>query len=109
MSQLPEERAELASEPLLRELDAGCWSGLTRPEGILFFGVAGLWSLLAASPRGPITRPRVAVTFAIAFAVTILPHTLWRLATYGDLLPNTFHAKVGVGEGGPERWRRGIG
>jgi len=57
-------------------------AALTRPEGYAVFGL--LWLL-----RSPKVLP--AATF-LGFTV---PHLLFRVVTYGGLVPNTFHAKVG--------------
>jgi len=60
-------------------------AALTRPEGYAVFGL--LWLL-----RTPKLLP--AATF-LAFTV---PHLIFRVVTYGALVPNTFHAKVGGAE-----------
>jgi len=61
-------------------------AALTRPEGFAIFGL--LW---LATVRTRPDRWRQAGLFA-AFTV---PHLLFRMAYYGDIVPNTFHAKVG--------------
>ena len=58
---------------------------LTRPEGLLV-----AVSIAAALPA----RRRLAFLGIVLAA--LLPWLLWRTAYYGDLLPNTFHAKVGM-------------
>ena len=60
-------------------------AALTRPEGYAVFGL--LWLL----------RPQKVQTGAIFTAFTV-PHLVFRWVTYGGLVPNTFHAKVGGGE-----------
>lgn len=75
---------------LALEARKGWWAfaglaALTRPEGYAVFGV--LW--LFRRERWP----------AVGFLAMTLPHIAFRLAYYGDLVPNTFHAKVGGGEG----------
>ena len=67
-------------------------AALTRPEGGLFAGLAGLL-LLADVARGR-ARLRTLVTWGLAFALPVGGHFLWRRAYYGEWLPNTFHAKV---------------
>lgn len=57
-----------------------------RPEGLLL-GPAALW-MASTGPEG--RRVRHAV---LGSALAVLPVTAWRLATYGDVVPNTFHAK----------------
>lgn len=64
------------------------WAGLaalTRPEGYAVFGLLWLFR------RQPIAL--------VGFLSMTLPHLGFRLVYYGDIVPNTFHAKVGAGEG----------
>lgn len=64
------------------------WAGLaalTRPEGYAIFGL--LWLTRDRRPRE-----------LLSFAALTLPHLAFRLAYYGDIVPNTFHAKVGSPE-----------
>jgi len=56
-------------------------AALTRPDAYAIFGV--LW-LLRPSKRA-----------LGIFAAFTAPHLVFRLAYYGDIVPNTFHAKVG--------------
>ena len=66
---------------------------LTRPEGLGLFAVLAL--LLLALRRG---RPNAARDFARwcgLFGIVFVPYFAWRWTYYGDLLPNTFYAKVG--------------
>lgn len=73
----------------------GVWFGLaavTRPEGILYGTFA-----LAAVAGNAILRKKELKPLSIAGAWTLLPfglQFLWRLWYYGDLLPNTFYAKM---------------
>ncbi len=71
-------------------------AALTRPEGALiaasFLGCgAVLVALQFRQPRSALQRllPAVAV-----FAAILGSFLMWRYAFYGDLLPNTYHAKV---------------
>ena len=60
---------------------------LSRPDGARFAVVTGaflLWSLRS---------PRRVLGYAIAVAALVVPYAIWKLAYYGDLLPNTFYAK----------------
>jgi hypothetical protein len=78
------------------------WSGLaalTRPEGYAFFGL--LWLL-----RRGWTDRRATLLFP---ALTV-PHLLFRVGYYGDIVPNTFHAKVGdPTQLAGAAWQRGLG
>ena len=62
----------------------------TRPEGLLFFGCCGGWLLLHARQR-PL---RPLLTFALPFVGLVGAHFLFRWIYYGELVPNTYHAKV---------------
>ena len=68
----------------------GTLAAMTRPDGALLAAVAGAFVLHDA------WRTRTGKT-AIGFAAPILlvfaPYLLWRLAYYGDWLPNTYYAK----------------
>jgi arabinofuranosyltransferase len=74
---------------------SGLWYGLlalTRPEGALVFGASfAFW--IAVHPRRVFAAP--IWRHALRFAVVVVPHELWRLYYYGELLPNTYYAKVG--------------
>lgn len=77
---------------------------LTRPEGglvaLLCFTV-DLWE----RRQTPVALSRLAQRWIVA-ALPVLTHLLFRWSYYGDLVPNTFHAKVGHGL---EVWKRGLG
>ncbi len=99
----------------LAESRDGRWRGsvvlflllaLTRPEGVLLFGLSTL--VLAAvehrrrgGRRGWRRRAVDAAGLALGYGL----YTAWRLATYGELLPNTYHAKV---TGGAEQLTNGL-
>lgn len=61
---------------------------LTRPDGALFAAVCGVWLLAGRDVRG-------ALALAAGFAALWAPATIWRVAYYGDLFPNTYYAKSG--------------
>lgn len=61
-------------------------ASLTRPDGVLFAAVCGAWLLAGRDLRG-------ALALAGGFAVLWLPATIWRIAYYGELFPNTYYAK----------------
>jgi hypothetical protein len=68
---------------------------LTRPEGFLVAAsLAGVTCLPALRPAYT-TRRRV--VWAAVFLAVFVPFFVWRTMYYGDLLPNTFHAKIGSG------------
>ncbi len=68
-------------------------AALTRPEGLLFFGIVALvfaWESL-------VFRRRSLQSFLLWLGVFVIPvgaHIAWRCVYYGSLVPNTFHAKV---------------
>lgn len=92
-------------------------AALTRPEGVLVFGLTGMHLVIHLWFRddghGAFSRPVVferqalvrwftgalvpVSAFAAAFLLIFLPYFLWRVTYYGDLLPNTFYAKTGGG------------
>ena len=61
-------------------------ASLTRPDGVVFGAVCGVWVLAGRDLRG-------ALALAGGFAALWLPVTIWRIAYYGDLFPNTYYAK----------------
>lgn len=68
-------------------------AALTRPEGALHFGVAGLFFLADILRR---ERPwSAALTWGLPWALVVGIHLLWRHSYYGFWLPNTYYAKVG--------------
>ncbi len=69
---------------------------LTRPEGALVFAVLAL--LRGAHLLARRARPAAPDMAAVGlFAALLAGHLAFRLAVYGDWLPNTFHAKTGGG------------
>jgi hypothetical protein len=90
-----------------KRLLAGCGLAfglacLTRLDAGLFVAAAVPWVLLRA-PRG--ARARTLSLFALPLSALLLPWLAWKLAYYGALLPNTFHAKVAA----PSDWRLAAG
>ncbi len=68
-------------------------AALTRPEGALAFG-------LCFGARLLLQRGRIgarAWVGALLMGVVLGSHVGWRWSYYGDLVPNTFHVKVGGG------------
>jgi arabinofuranosyltransferase len=88
--------AEIESDRLRTWASGGLFAlaSLTRPDGILVGGsvlaVAALWTMR----RGRFVARQWIVRTA-AFFVPVAAHLLFRLAYYGDWVPNTWHAKVG--------------
>jgi len=71
---------------------------LTRPEG---FGVLGIFVvIMILGRRLPwLVRPptwRHNLLLLVAYGVPFVAYFAWRYATFGDYLPNTFHAKTGL-------------
>lgn len=89
------ERARLVAGGLVLAL--AC---LTRPEGHLFvvlIGGAWLGALLRARPRWRLVL-RLAAAWAAPLVVVLGPYHLWRLLTFGSLLPNTYLVKAVSGD-----------
>lgn len=88
-----------------RDRAASAWLGfaalllamLTRPEGALAMAVALAWA--AASPGRERARAwsRLAPPAGLALAL-YAAYFAWRWSLFGELLPNTFHAKTGAPE-----------
>ncbi len=68
----------------------GVLATMTRPDGILLYGIAGLVGLSRAR-RACTWGPFVAV--CAAGLLVYLPYWLWRFNYYGWAFPNTFYAK----------------
>ena len=71
---------------------------LTRPEGALVAGLvlASSWVRSVVEERPRKARRLLAISLpGLAFAGYLAAHTLFRLHYYEDIVPNTFHAKVG--------------
>ncbi len=63
-------------------------AALTRPDGVLFCVLGGAY-LAAFAGR----RLATALAYSAVLVAVGGPYALWKLAYYGDLLPNTFYAK----------------
>jgi len=70
-------------------------AALTRPEGILYFGLTGLHRLVGQMRRRTFAIGAFAA-WTLPFLILVIPHFLFRYAYYGYLLPNTFYAKSGT-------------
>ncbi len=84
------ERANEARWPLSALLLAA--AALTRPEGLLVALMVFASELLAGRWRKTRFWSR-----GLLFGIPVAAHLVFRIAFYGDIVPNTFHAKVGSG------------
>ncbi len=79
--------------PALGHACAAAAAALTRPDGLLLVGGSGLLlgvEALRARSAGALGR-----AFLPAVPLAAVPaHLLWRFATYGEWLPNSYYAKV---------------
>lgn len=66
---------------------------LTRPEGVLLFVLTAAFGLRSRPRIREYLRANPGVWVA---SLVGLAHALFRLAYYGDVVPNTFHAKTGL-------------
>jgi arabinofuranosyltransferase len=69
---------------------AAAVAALTRPDGLLFVAATGLVALAGLRARG--ARRTLLGLLPLAL---VAAHVGWRWSCYGELLPNTFYAKVG--------------
>jgi hypothetical protein len=104
---LPRLRAERRRRDDLLSSLALALAALTRPEGILVFGLLEAVDGACAAVRrhNASTYLRSLAYRTVPFAVIVGMHVAWRYATYGGLLPNTFHAKLSPGL---SAWTRGL-
>jgi hypothetical protein len=61
---------------------------LTRPDGVVFAAVAGALLIWLSWPNW-----RAPLSYTLAFGVPYAIFLAWRVAYYGDVLPNTYYAK----------------
>ena len=67
--------------------------GLNRPEGAMFAALLVLVPLWQRTPAGW----RGTAVAALVFCAGYLVYTIWRVQTFGTIVPNTVSAKVGGG------------
>ena len=69
---------------------------LTRLDSALPFGLLGAWIVMAWIKARPPFRSALTMIFAAVAPAALLigPWLLWKLWYYGDVLPNTYYAKV---------------
>jgi hypothetical protein len=92
---------------------AGCasavafaFAAMTRPEGVLFFGLAALFRLLTNLRRHRRLLPRRhELAWVAIFAALFGPYFAWRWHYYGWPFPNTFYVKSSGASG---TWKLGI-
>jgi hypothetical protein len=88
------EGADEGRLPIVSALLLGA-ATLTRPEGFLV--AASLVGVTYLPALRPACTTRRRVVWAAVFLAIFVPFFIWRTIYYGDLLPNTFHAKIGSG------------
>lgn len=71
---------------------------LTRPDGIVYAASFPFAVLLHTGSREAF---KPIGTFFVALLLTLAPYQVFRMAYFGDVVPNTFHAKHGVDLFGP--------
>jgi hypothetical protein len=99
------------SQPAVWRIFTGVLFGLTtlaRPEGGLIFAVVGLWMVWQNRAAGRALVGKAEVLLVVGALIVLLPHEIWRYAYYGELLPNTYYAKVGFTPGQIPRGLRGL-
>jgi hypothetical protein len=99
----------LAFERLLAEVDERqgissalffALAALTRPEGVLLFGLGGLWRVAVNLWREERLLPRrQELLWLGVFAAMFVPYFAWRWSYYGWPFPNTFYVKSSGGPG----------
>jgi len=72
---------------------------LLRPEGAMYAAAAAAYLLWRTR------RARPALVFAGVWSALVIPLLLFRLAYYGDLLPNTYYAKSAGGAYWSQGWQ----
>jgi arabinofuranosyltransferase len=88
-----------------RSAVAFAFAAMTRPEGVLLFGLVGVFRLLRNLQHERRLLPRRdEIAWVGVFAALFGPYFLWRWHYYGWLFPNTFYVKSS-GAGGT--WKLG--
>lgn len=70
-------------------------STLTRPEGLLFFGLFGI-----AVFSGYASKPKIWLEYLSGYCLIVLPHLIFRYLYYNAWIPNTFWVKGRRYQGG---------
>lgn len=88
---------------------SGIWFGLsamTRPEGMLLFGLTGLHRLSEMLFVQRTFKPeKQDWIWGFGFALTFGPYYLWRYLYYGYPFPNTYYVKTGAKNFWAPGWR----
>jgi len=87
-------RAPARPLPLALSGAAFALAGLTRPEGFLVYLVCAGERMWDRRSRGESLLDRAELTRLAFLLALVVPHLVFRLAYYRELLPNTYHAKV---------------
>jgi arabinofuranosyltransferase len=70
-------------------------AAMTRPEGVMFFGLIGLYRLgWIFVKKSRLTLLEYGCIFS--FLLLYIPYFIWRYHYYGHIFPNTYYAKVGA-------------
>ncbi len=88
-----------------RDPERAAWAGaqggallalatLTRPEGLMFFGLAALGALSRCA-RARRLPARAEWSWVGAYLLVFIPYQLWRWGYYGYPFPNTYYVKEG--------------
>lgn len=84
---------------------AFAFAAMTRPEGVLLFGLVAVFRVLTNLQRERRLLPRKhELTWAAAFVGLFAPYFLWRWHYYGWFFPNTFYVKSSGASG---TWKLG--
>jgi arabinofuranosyltransferase len=67
---------------------------LTRPEGVIFAAGLVLTELTRVNVHQMRRHVKRLVPLVLPTALMLVGYTIWRYSYYGDLLPNTYYAKV---------------
>lgn len=97
---------EVTVERGWRSALAFAFAAMTRPEGVLLFGLVALFRILTNLERERRLLPRAhELCWAAAFVALFGPYFVWRWHYYGWLFPNTFYVKSSGASG---TWRLGV-
>jgi tetratricopeptide (TPR) repeat protein len=77
-----------------------CLAALSRPDGplvfVLWFALRTLDTLRGTGPLADPSGRRGLLRDLAIFGGPLVPYAIWKVAYYGDLLPNTYYAKAGL-------------